>query len=138
MVVAAAAGRCDVVPYVDAALRQGRNVVPGQIASPELLRAVEAQVGVALEQRPVIERWHVLVPNEDEALPRALGRNNRVDFDLAAASVESVVTTEHRVERRTARVGDLLVMVEPDRFPVVDPFEWHSSHVGSKDLLRDI
>ena len=131
VVIAAPAGGRDVVPDIEPALRQRRNVVARQITRWKLLRAIQAKIRVSLEQRAVIEWRNIFVANEGETLASSLRRNYRMDFDLAAATVKGVVAAENGVQRRAAGVGNLRTMVEPNSLPIVDPLEGHSSHVGS-------
>ena len=138
MVVASPACGRNVVPDVEPALGQGRNVVTRQVTRRKLLRTVQAKIRVSFEQRAIVERRNVLVAGGGKTLAGSLGCDDRIDFDLAAAAVEGVVAAVYRVKRGAACIRDLLVMIEPNGLPLVDPLERHSGHVGSKDLLRDV
>jgi len=105
VVIAAPAGSSDVVPDILAAVRQRRDVIAGQVPRLEPHCAVQAEVGVALEEGAIVQGWHVLIPDESEALAGAFGGDDRVDVDPAAASVKRTVATKYRVQvwyRRTA------------------------------------
>jgi hypothetical protein len=39
---------------------------------------------------------------------------------------------------RAAVVGNLIGMVQPDRLSIVYTLDWHSGHIGTQQLLRDI
>jgi len=51
--VAALAGSNHVLPFVSSATGNGQNVVPSQLAAPELVATIQAAVVVTAEQRPI-------------------------------------------------------------------------------------
>ena len=138
VVIAAPAGGSDVVPGILAAEGQRCDVIAGQVARLEPHCAIEAKVGVALEEGAIVQGWHVPIPDERQALAGAFSRDDRVDVDLAAAAVKRTVATEYRVQPGTAGIRNLLGMVKTNRFAVVDPLKRHSRYIGPQDLLRDI
>ena len=119
-------------------MRQRRDVIARQLPGLERLGAIETEIGVAFEQRAVVQGRHVAVAHEGQSLARAVRGNDGTDVDLAAMTVGRAEAAEHGIEKRSAGVSDLLGMIEAYRFAVVDPFERHSGNVGSQNLLREI
>src|ERR1700728_1490864 len=84
LIVAAAAGRHHVHPVVGAALAEGADVIARQLARREAHAAVHADVGIAPEQRLVVERRHIVVARVAGIAGVAHGRNDGVDFEPGA------------------------------------------------------
>ena len=51
--VAALAGSNHVLPFVSPSTGNGQNVVPSQLAAPELVATIQAAVVITAEQRPI-------------------------------------------------------------------------------------
>lgn len=54
--VAALAGSNYVLPFVSPSTRNGQNVVPSQLAAPELVATIQAAVVITAEQCPIAQR----------------------------------------------------------------------------------
>ena len=99
-VVAAAAGRDHVVPGVLAALAERTHVVARQLRRRKALRAVQAQVAVAAEQRLVVQRRDVVVARVAGIAGVADGGDDRADLEHGAPA-----RTAHWCRRAAGTAG---------------------------------
>ena len=110
-------------------------MIARQFGSSKLLRAVKTKVRVALKQRSITQRRRVSIGIALKRVCIAMGGDNRVDLDDAAPPGECVAATANLVNHRSAGVGNLFGMVEPNRVAVVDPLQRHARNVCPQDLL---
>ena len=87
-----------------------------------------------IEVRSLATGERVYGHNADRSLQPA----STLKLVTTAAAIEGAVTAEDSVKARTAVVRNHLGVVQTYRFAIVDPLEWHSCNVGSKNLLRDV
>ncbi len=112
-------------------------MVPGQIGSSKLLRAVQAYVGVPLEQRLIVQRRHIAVPILLQARRRAPGRDNGIDLYHAAQARQRAETTMDAIQGNTAGVGHLSGVVQPHGIPIINPLQRHAGNVRAQNFLAE-
>jgi len=111
-------------------------VIARQLARRKARGAVHAEIRVAAEQRLVVQRRHVIVAGVARIAGVPNGGDDGVDFEHRAPSGARVGAAVQLIEKRTARVSDLLLMVQSCCFLVVDPLERHARDVGAQHQLR--
>ncbi len=136
-VVAAPAGRDHVGPAVAPALAEGPHVVARQLARGEALATIEAEVGVAPEQRLVVQRRHVVVPQVARVAGVSDRRDDRVHLEHGAPASQRVGAAAELEDRRAAGVGHLALVVEARGLLVVDPLEGHAGDVGAQHVVLE-
>ena len=135
VVVAAHARGYHVVPVVGAALAERGNVVPGQTPVGKLAAAIQADAGVALEQRQVVQRRHIAVAHFHYRLIVAMGGDDGIDVHATAASAHPVETAAHAHRIGAAGVSHLPEALQRDGALEVHPLQRHARSVGAQDGL---
>jgi hypothetical protein len=118
-----------------AKLDEGPNVIAREFPAWKTLGAVHAQIGVAPKQRFVIQGRHIVVARIAGVAGVPKRGDDGVDLDHGAAAIECIVPAVQPVEQRATAVGHLLLMIEPGRLAIVDPFERHAGHIGAQNHL---
>ncbi len=112
-------------------------MIPRQLARREANGAIHAQKGVAPEQGLVVQRRYVVMPGIAGIARVADRGDDGIDLEHRAPPGLGVHAAEELVEHRSARVGHLLLVVQPRCLLIVDPFQRHSRDVRTQDELGE-
>lgn len=124
-VVAADTGGDDIVPVVRSPLAEWGHMVPGKLVCRVLLPAVQAQVGITLEKRGIVQGRPVVLP---VTLPqtRPMGGDDGVHLQDTWAPGQAVVPAVYHHGKFTTGIGHLAQAHQRHRTPEVDPFKRHA------------
>ena len=136
-VVAAPAGRDDVVPGVLPAPRNRRDVVARKLARRE---SAARSTGRGARRAGTGFRCSAAARSRGAGRRDCgCGRSSQRSSSprrRCARPVRAFDAAPQREEGLAERVGDLSHEVQPDRIPVVDPLQGHSRDVRPQDFLR--
>ena len=135
VVIAPPAGRDNILPSICSTLTQGSNVIARQIPGHEPAAAIHAKACIALEQSLVIQGRYKAVSTFGATRSISNGRNNRINLDETAQARCRIDASMNPVQQRSACIGHLIVVIEPDRILIVDPLQRHARDIGSQNLL---
>lgn len=109
-------------------------MVARQVDDEEMLAAIQAEVGIAPEQRVVVQRRRIGVARRiGGAMPEC--RDDARHLDDGARPGVRVDSAAQPEQRPAALIGDLRRVVEAHRAPVIHPLERHAGDVGAQDKL---
>ncbi len=134
-VVASLAGGDRVGPFVPAAARQWRHMIPGKLVRREGIPTVETELGVPSEQGTIAQGRNVVAENTVVECTIGTCRQDGMDRDAALLSGHGIGAAMDVIEHPSEGCTYLAQAVQLDGFLVADPLERHSRRVGAEHLL---
>jgi hypothetical protein len=138
VIIATSARSNHIGPDIQPVPADRRDVIPRQVARLEALPAVHTQVGIALEQRWIIQGRDVTIAVSGQYLVTAVGRDNGIDINPALAPGYGANSAVHTIQQAATTVGHLIKVIQTHRVLVIDPFQWHSGRISTQDLLMQV
>ncbi len=133
-VIAAPAGRDDVVPFVTAAARTRHDVIACQLAVEVFVPAVQTDVAVAAEQRLIRQRRNVPHRRYDAAF----ARNDAVNFHVRLRTVEAGMSAADLKIGFAERPDDEFARVQTNGVLPGQPFDRLTRNVEPQDARRTL
>src|SRR5262249_11792805 len=124
-------------PDIDATLAERPDVIPRQLARRKAHAAIHAQIRIATEESLVVQRRYIVVPGIAGIPGVPDRRDDGVDFKDGPTSTRGIDAAVQSVERRSAGISHLLLVIQSRGFLVVDPLEGHAGDISTEDELGE-